>query len=73
MQEGLQQSRGGRGICKGESQGNRGAAFASKPAPTLDLRRTHALCSLKIKCGSGLAREEGQTFNAKVGSDQALS
>jgi hypothetical protein len=32
-------------------------AIASKLAPTLDLRRTHILCSLKIKCGSELARD----------------
>jgi len=34
-------------------------AFASKPAPTVDLRRASILCSLKVKCGSGLAREDG--------------
>lgn len=32
-------------------------AFASKPAPAFDLRRTQLLCSLKIECESGLARE----------------
>ena len=32
--------------------------FASKPAPTLDLGRTQIMCSPKIPCGSGLAREE---------------
>ncbi|MDT9674009.1 hypothetical protein F6R97_05020 [Pseudomonas sp. JV414] len=32
--------------------------FASKPAPTFDLRRTQIVCSPKIPCGSGLAREE---------------
>ena len=31
--------------------------FASKPAPTLDLRCT------EIECGSGLAREEASTNN----------
>ncbi|WP_030132484.1 hypothetical protein [Pseudomonas sp. QTF5] len=34
-------------------------AFASKPAPTVDVRRASILCSLKVKCGSGLAREDG--------------
>ncbi|EJM68219.1 hypothetical protein PMI30_01665 [Pseudomonas sp. GM50] len=34
-------------------------AFASKPAPTVDLRRASIQCSLKVKCGSGLAREDG--------------
>ncbi|EJN19679.1 hypothetical protein PMI36_04771 [Pseudomonas sp. GM79] len=32
-------------------------AFASKPAPTVDLRCSHILCSPQIPCGSGLARE----------------
>ncbi|PQP05386.1 hypothetical protein C5612_06850 [Pseudomonas frederiksbergensis] len=33
------------------------AAFASKPAPTLDLRCSPIASSQKIQCGSGLARE----------------
>ncbi|PMZ77660.1 hypothetical protein C1X65_04040 [Pseudomonas sp. FW305-70] len=40
------------------------AAFASKPAPTLDHRRAQILCPLKIKCGSGLAREGVRPNNA---------
>src|SRR5471030_1754534 len=31
--------------------------FASKPAPTFDLCRSQIACTLKIPCGSGLARE----------------
>ncbi|RBC04046.1 hypothetical protein C3E97_001135 [Pseudomonas sp. MWU12-2115] len=33
------------------------APFASKPAPTLDRCHPQILLSLKILCGSGLARE----------------
>ncbi|MBD0680732.1 hypothetical protein CGA21_19040 [Pseudomonas sp. PSB11] len=33
------------------------AAFASKPAPTWELRRAQVLCTPPIQCGSGLARE----------------
>ncbi|TNB91013.1 hypothetical protein FHG55_27260 [Pseudomonas jessenii] len=36
------------------------AAFASKPAPTLDLFRS------KIPCGSGLAREEALSGSTKI-------
>ncbi|TPG76191.1 hypothetical protein EAH78_17640 [Pseudomonas arsenicoxydans] len=35
------------------------AAFASKPAPTLDLQRS------QVPCGSGLAREEARQHTAK--------
>ncbi|APV40664.1 hypothetical protein PFAS1_15365 [Pseudomonas frederiksbergensis] len=37
---------------------DRGATFASKPAPTLDFQWTLDVCSPEIKCGSGLARED---------------
>ncbi|KAB0505244.1 hypothetical protein F7R14_12170 [Pseudomonas lini] len=40
--------------------------FASKPAPTLDLGRTQMLCTLKIYCGSGLARESGLSATKKL-------
>ncbi|KPH00284.1 hypothetical protein AEQ67_08725 [Pseudomonas sp. RIT-PI-q] len=39
---------------------NRVAAFAGKPAPTGDLRRT------QIKCGSGLARDGGSSATAAI-------
>jgi hypothetical protein len=39
--------------------------FASKPAPTLDHRWTQILYPLKIKCGSGLARE-GDLLNLEI-------
>ncbi|AFY20018.1 BatD family protein [Pseudomonas sp. UW4] len=38
------------------------AAFASKPAPTLDL------CAPPIPCGSGLAREWARTLTTKLGT-----
>ncbi|WP_371916832.1 hypothetical protein [Pseudomonas sp. VI4.1] len=40
-----------------EAWGVRADAFASKPAPTLNLLRTQKLCTPKIQCGSGPARE----------------
>ena len=41
---------------------DRVAAFASKPAPTGDLR------CIQIKCGSGLAREGVRSFNIGLGA-----
>ncbi len=42
-----------------------GRAFASKPAPTVDLRRTQILCPPGNACGSGLAREGVGTARPK--------
>ncbi|RAI67157.1 hypothetical protein DOZ80_20185 [Pseudomonas fluorescens] len=39
--------------------------FASRLAPTLDLRRTQNLCSPKIYCGSEPAREGARSSNAQ--------
>jgi len=41
---------------------DRVAAFASKPAPTLDL------CAPPIPCGSGLARERARSLTTKLGT-----
>ncbi|TPG95369.1 hypothetical protein EAH72_14955 [Pseudomonas caspiana] len=44
---------------------NRGAAFASRLAPTLDLCRTQNVQSPKIPCGSEPAREAFKRFSGQ--------
>jgi hypothetical protein len=53
----------GVGVCSLGVEGVLQIAFASKPAPTFGRRRSQILCPLKIKCGSGLAREEAGTVS----------
>ncbi|PMZ86581.1 hypothetical protein C1X61_22270 [Pseudomonas sp. FW215-T2] len=44
---------------------NRAVAFASKPAPTLDSCRPQSCEPTPIQCGSGLAREGGDSVYLK--------